>query len=517
MSAGRLARAAAVVALFGVVSRLLGFAREIVLAAAYGASGATDAFVNALLIVNSVAAVLLYALVTVIIPVFQQERAERGEGSAWRLISALAAWVGILLVVTASLAAIWPEAPAWLFQLEGRREADTEHLIRIMAPALALQGFSALFTAMLQIHGRFAGPAAVGVAFNLGIIIGVVAGQGRIGIEAAGWGVTLGATLQVLLQLPQFWRLLRRARVRPAVSHPRLGAVAVLALPVLAASVLQQVNNFTDKLFASTLEEGRVAALSFANTLGQAPRALLLLPLLTPLFPHIARLMSERREADAVDAFRRVAGLLALVSVPMALLMAIHAEQIAQLAFRRGACGADCVSEIAPPLLFYALALWPAFLSLLLNRTLSAANRTREIMVVTIVTVVLTIVLDVLLIGPLEQAGLALAATLGVYANALMLLAFLRRRFPELSLPALARRQGRVLAAGLIAAGVALALDRAMPTAGRPSLELAPLLAGQLAVAMAAYLIAARALAGTELADGARSVRGLVARRRGRG
>ena len=72
MSGGRLARAAAVVALFGVVSRLLGFAREIVLAAAYGASGATDAFVNALLIVNSVAAVLLYALVTVVIPVFQQ-------------------------------------------------------------------------------------------------------------------------------------------------------------------------------------------------------------------------------------------------------------------------------------------------------------------------------------------------------------------------------------------------------------------------------------------------------------
>ena len=63
---------------------LLGFAREVVLAAAYGTSGATDAFVNSLLIVNTVAAVLLYTLVTLIIPVFQRERYDHGADSAWR-------------------------------------------------------------------------------------------------------------------------------------------------------------------------------------------------------------------------------------------------------------------------------------------------------------------------------------------------------------------------------------------------------------------------------------------------
>ncbi|HEX2503781.1 MAG TPA: hypothetical protein VHK00_07555, partial [Miltoncostaeaceae bacterium] len=70
MTVARLARAAAIVALLGLLSRLLGFAREVVLAAAYGTSGATDAFVNSLLIVNTVAAVLLYTLVTLIIPIF---------------------------------------------------------------------------------------------------------------------------------------------------------------------------------------------------------------------------------------------------------------------------------------------------------------------------------------------------------------------------------------------------------------------------------------------------------------
>ena len=516
MTVGRLARAAAVVALFGLLSRLLGFAREVVLAAAYGASGATDAFVNSLLIVNTVAAVLLYTLVTLIIPVFQGERAERGADSAWRLVCALAVWVGLALVVLASLAALFPEAPAALFRLDEARAEDTADLIRIMSPALALQGFSAIFTAMLQIHGRFAGPAAVGVAFNLGIVVAVLVGQDAIGIEAAGWGVAAGAALQVLLQLPQFWRLLRDARARPALRHPRLAGVGLLALPVLGASVLQQVNNFSDKLFASSLEAGRVAALSFANSLGQAPRAALLLPLLTPLFPLIARLMSERREDEALAAFRRVAGLLGLVAFPMSLLMAIWADEVAQLAFQREACGEECVAQIAPPLVYYALGLWPAFLSLLLNRTLSAANLQREILWTTVVTVALTIALDVALLRPMEQAGLALAATLGVFANAAMLLARMRSRFPALRLGALAARQARLLAAAGVAAAVALLLDLVLPTTELSSFEVAPLLALKAAVAIAVAVAAARALAAPELAEGTAAVRSLVAGRRRR-
>jgi len=514
VTAGRVARAAAIVALFGLLSRFLGFAREIVLAAAYGTSGTTDAFVNALLIVNSVAAVLLYTLVTLIIPTFQRERAQNGADSAWRLVSALATWVGMALVVLASLAALWPQAPAALFGLDDVRADDTATLIRIMAPALALQGFSAVFTAMLQIHGKFAGPAAVGVAFNAGVILGVLIGQNSIGIEAAGWGVTAGATFQVLLQLPQFWRLLREARARPAITHPGLAGVGLLALPVLGASVLQQINSFTDKFFASTLEAGRVAALSFAGALGQAPRVALLLPLLTPLFPVIAKLVSESREDDALRVFRRVLGLLGLLSIPMMAFMAVYADEIAQLAFQRRKCQEACVDQIAPPLQFYAFALWPAFTSLLLNRTLSAANRQAAILWTTIATVGITIVLDIVLLGPMEQSGLALASTIGVYANAMMLLVQMRAHFPSVGVLPLAKRQGRLLLAGLLAAGTALALDPLLPTGGLDSVEMLPRLIVKLVVAGAVYLVAARLLARAELDEGRASVVALV--RRGR-
>lgn len=513
MTATRLARAAAVVALFGLLSRLLGFAREIVLAAAYGTSAVTDALVNGLLIVNSVAAILLYTLVTLIIPVFQKERAESDEAGAWGLIVALAVWTGIGLAAMASFAAIWPEALAAMFNLDPERERQTADLIRIMAPALALQGFSALFTAMLQIHGKFAGPAAVGVAFNFGIIVAVLVGQPFIGIEAAAWGVTLGASLQIILQLPQFWRLLRAAGVGWTFSHPRLGQVGLLAIPVMTASLLQQINAFTDRFFAATQRAGEVAALNFAHALGQAPRVALLLPLMTPLFPLIARLMSEGRRDDALAAFRRVAGLLAVVAIPMTIVLAVNAREVAQLAFQRGACDAACADRIWPPLVFYALALWPSFLNLLINRTLAAGNHQRNILWSTAVTVAVTIALDIVLIGPLGIAGLALATAIAVALNTLMLLWLARHHYPEVGLRRFGARQARVALAGVVAAAAALAVAWALPTDGRASLTVAPLFALKTAVVTAVFLAVAWMVARPEVREGLRAFGALAGRR----
>jgi putative peptidoglycan lipid II flippase len=193
-------------------------------------------------------------------------------------------------------------------------------------------------------------------------------------------------------------------------------------------------------------------------------------------------------------------------------LMAIYADEIAQLAFQRRRCGPECIDEIAPPLFFYAFALWPAFASQLLNRTLSAGNFQRAILWTTVATVALTIALDIALLGPMEQAGLALAATLGVYANATMLTMRLKRSFPAVPLRALGRRQARLLAAGALAAATALLLNLVAPTDDMGSVEMLPALCAKVVAAGAVYVLAAHLLAREELGEGVRSVRALVAK-----
>jgi putative peptidoglycan lipid II flippase len=500
-----------VVAAFGLASRLLGYVRDNVLLAEFDASGATDAFYSSLLIVNSVAAVLLYTLVTVVIPAFQKERADRGERSAWALAWAVSAWVGALLVVLSVLLAVFPQIGGALFGVNAALEANVETLLRIMAPAVMLQGLSALFTALLQIHGRFAGPAAVGVVFNIGIIAAAVLAGDQIGIEAAAWGVSIGAVLQVVFQLPQFFRLVRGVSVRPRLTHPGLGDVALLAAPVVVASLLQQVNNFTDKVFAGTLEPGRIAALTTANTLGQVPRAVLLLPLLTPLFPLLAGLVAEGRHGQAAAAYYRAAGILAMVSMPVSVFMAVNAEALAAVLFQRGECGTACVTEIGEPLVFYGLAVWPGFLGFLNNRALSAGRFTRDITVSTVIVVSLTIALDALLIGPMEQSGLALATAIALYVNVGVTALMLRRRTPELPLRATVLQQLRVLTAVAAGGAVALALAWVAPADSGDRLHQIALMTVEGLAAGAVFVAAARVVAPDELReawDGLRAVAG---------
>ncbi|MCB9011619.1 MAG: hypothetical protein H6531_07290 [Actinobacteria bacterium] len=513
MSVSMLMRAAVVVALFGVVSRFLGLGREMVLAAVYGNSGSADAFVNALNIVNVISAILLYVMVTVVIPAFTAEQERGGEASAWSLAWAITGWMSLFVIAMATVIAVFPEAPAALFRLDPERAAITRDLIRIMAPALLFQGISAMFTALLQIHGKFGVPAAVGTAFNLGIIAGVVAGQQHLGIEAAAWGVSAGALFQVLLQLPQFLRVARAEGTRPRMTHPRLGAIALSAAPIVGASAMQQLNSFTDRFFASSLEPGRVAALSYANSLGAAPRAALLIPLMTPLFPFVARVVAQGRDREAVRGISRVAGLLALVAVPASLLLAVYARETTQLLLGRGKCDAGCVTETTGPMVFYALALLGNFLSVFFNRTMAAAQLQSAILVATSTTVVITIVFDIILLGPMEQSGLAAASAVGVYCQLLMYVFVLRRRFPDLDVRRLGHRQAVLLGAGGAIIAVAFAMDRVLPTDDLKGWSLVGPLGAKVALALLAYLAVVRIVARPELTEATGAIRSVVRRK----
>jgi len=514
MTTTRLARAATAVALFGMVSRVLGLGREIIMAGSYGTTAATDSFVNALLLVNLIAAVVLYAVVTIVIPAFSAERARVDEQSAWRLVWAASAWVSLALIAMTAFIAIVPSIPAALFHLDPVRAALTAHLIQIMAPALLLQGVAALLTALLQIYNKFAVPAAVGIVFNLGIIIGIIVGRGSIGIEAAAWGVTIGALLQVILQMPQFLRLGKGVRLTPVLTHPRLTAVLITAIPVALTSVLQQINSFTDKLFASSLVAGRVTALQYANSLGAAPRAALLLPLLTPLFPLVARLIAEGRNDDALRGIHRINGLLILAAVPAGFLIALYATEVVQLFLGRGHCGAVCVHQTATPLAWYALTTLGAFLTMFLNRALAAANLQREILIGTIASVIVTIVLDLVLLQPLAQGGIALASMIGIYLNTVIFVWYLRRHFPTFDVRILTNQLLRMGACGVVSLLVALGANTIWPTDGTTGAVLLGELSIKVGLGFVAYCAAAAFLAREEIKDVGRILRSLFVRAR---
>lgn len=511
MNRGAIARAALLVTAFTLISRVLGFLREAYLAGHFGTSAATDAFATSMMLVNSVAAVLAYTMVSVIIPAIERERHDQDEQSSWRLVWTVGTWVTIGLVAVAGVVGLWPGLVVAPFGFDPVRADLLRELVQIMAPALALQGITGLLTAVLQAQRKFLGPAVVGIAFNLGIIVALAIFGG---IRAAAWGVVAGAVAQVLFQLPQLVGAMRELGVgRPQLSHPRLGAVLASAGPVSLASVLQQINSFSDKYFAAPLGAGQVSALNFAHAAGSLPRTTFLMPLLAPLFPVIARMAAERRHNDTAAAFHRTAGVLALVSLPLGAFMFMYADEVAKLMFGRGRCDSVCVVNIADPLRYLAIATWASFLGYLLNRAINAMNASRDIFTSTAISVVVVIGLDIVLVGPMGISGLALASTLGVFTSLIISLVQFKRILPQAGLRPLAVQQGRMLLAIALACGAAWLSNGFAPTAGRPWRELLIPLAVKTLIGGAVFVIAMRALAPAVLREGGAAVRGLVKRR----
>ena len=357
MTVGRLARAAAIVALFGLLSRLLGFAREVVLAAAYGASGATDAFVNSLLIVNTVAAILLYTLVTLIIPVFQRERADGGADSAWRLVCALAVWVGaglvVLAVVRGDLAAgAGRPLPAGPDPRRGHRRADPHHVAGPRPPGL-----------LGDLHGDAPDPRPLRRAgggrasrSTSGSSPGSPSGRTRSASRPRRGAWPSARRCRWCCSCPSSARLLRDAGVRPALTHPRLGGVAAAGAPGarrVGAAAGQQLHRQALRLEPRG-RPGRGAELRERARPGPArgpPAAAddAALPAHRAADVRAARGGGARRPSAASPACSACWRSRCRSCSP------IYADEVAQLAFQRQACGERCVAQISPPLVYYAL------------------------------------------------------------------------------------------------------------------------------------------------------------------
>ncbi len=152
----------------------------------------------------------------------------------------------------------------------------------------------------------------------------------------------------------------------------------------------------------------------------------------------------------------------------------------------------------------------------LLNRTLSAARKPREILAATLVTVCVVIALDLLLIERMEQAGLALASMAGVYVNTAIMLWFLHRELPDVSIGAFLSQQARVLASVLPPAGLVVLLEHALPSEGRPFFQTLSLVGAKGAMLFAGFAACATLIARDEVRSARDAARSVVSRRRPR-
>ncbi|GGG45870.1 putative lipid II flippase MurJ [Caldovatus sediminis] len=448
-----------------MASRVLGFARDMLIAHRLGAGPVADAFFVALQLPNLFRRLFGEgAFNAAFVPAFAGALARQGRAAAQdlaeRMAGLLALWLALLtglgLLFTPQLLAVL--VPGFLDRPE--KFALTVELARITLPYLWFICLTALVGGVLNGLDRFAAAAAAPVLFNLLSMAALLALTPYVATpaHALAWGVAASGVAQLLLvaiaarQAGMALNLLRRPRLTPPVRE-----VLRRMVPGLIGGGAVNINLFVATLVASLLPTGAVSYLYYADRVGQLPLGVIGAAVGTALLPMLSRHVRGGRPLAAHRATNRAVELSLLFTLPAAAGLAVLAQPIVAALFERGAFDAAATRATVAALVAYAGGL-PAFVLVkVFAPGFFARGDTTTPVAVGIGAMAANLLLNLALVWPLAHVGIALATSLAAWGNALALAALLARR-RRLVLDRRARRRLPRLAAAAVAMAALLAL-----------------------------------------------------------
>jgi putative peptidoglycan lipid II flippase len=465
-------RAAGVVGLAVLCSRVLGLAREQIFAALFGGGRVMDAFTIAFRIPNLLRDLFAEgALSTAFVTVFTRTATLQDGAAAWRLANKVATLTVVTLSAITVLGII--SAP-WLVALlapgfDPAKAALTVTLTRIMWPFILLVSLAALVMGMLNARNVFGMPAMASSFFNLGsIVAGVVLGYwldphfGPRAIMGLAIGTLVGGALQLLVQLPALRR--EGYSFRPDLQWGDEGVRAILRLmgPSVIAASSTQVNVLVNSVFASELGDGPTFWLTVAFRLMQLPLGIFGVALGTVALPLLARMAATGNTAAFRSELARGMRLALLMTIPASVGLMVLAEPIISVLYQHGRFTAYETAESAGALRFYAIGLCSyAALKVLVN-AFYALDRRKTPMVVSFIAVALNLLLNWLFTRELGwgHRGLAFSTACVASSNFLILYLLMRAQLGQLESRAMARLLAKVAVASTALCAVAYAGGR---------------------------------------------------------
>ena len=437
-------RAAGVVGLAVLCSRVLGLAREQIFAALFGGGRVMDAFTIAFRIPNLLRDLFAEgALSTAFVTVFSRTAALQDTAAAWRLADKVATLTAVSLsaiTVTGIATAPWLVA-ALAPGFDPGKAVLTVTLTRIMYPFILLVSLAALVMGMLNARNVFGMPAMASSFFNLGSIVsGVLLGYwldphfGARAILGLAIGTLVGGTLQLVVQLPA----LRRAghSFHPDFHWRDPGVRSILRLmgPSVIAASTTQLNVLVNSVFASQLGDGPTFWLTVAFRLMQLPLGIFGVALGTVALPLLARMAATGNTEAFRSELARGMRLTFLMTIPSSIGLMVLAEPIISVLYQHGRFGAHETAESAAALRFYAIGLCGyAALKVLVN-AFYALERRRTPMLVSFLAVGLNLALNWTLTVRFNwgHRGLALSTACVATTNFLILYALMRSHLGRL-------------------------------------------------------------------------------------
>ncbi len=420
-----LLRSGLIVSMMTMLSRVLGLARDIVIANLFGAGSGADAFFVAFKIPNFLRRLFAEgAFNQAFVPVLSEYRSQRDRVAVKGLINAVAGTLGLtlagitLLAILAAPLLVWVFAPG--FSQMPEKQALTVEMLRLTFPYLLLISMTAFAGSILNSYDRFAVPAFTPVLLNLSLIGSAIWLTPMMAepVMALAWGVLIAGSVQLLFQIPFLARI--GLLPRPKVSWKDEGVRRIMKLmaPALFGVSVSQINLLLDTVLASFLISGSVSWLYYSDRLVELPLGVFAIAIATVILPSLSTKHAEKSQQGFARTLDWSMRMVLLIAVPAAVALIVLAEPLLFTLFQYGAMTVHDVDMAAMSLRAYAVGLIAFMLIKVLAPGYYARQDTTTPVKIGIKAMVANMVFNLGLVFWLEHAGLALATSLSAFLNA---------------------------------------------------------------------------------------------------
>ena len=425
----KLARATFGLMVATIIAKILGFGRELVLAAGYGTSIYSDAYITAMNIPQVIFAIIGSTLATVLIPMYMEVHNEEGEEASLKFINNVFNIVVLACIVLSVLGFIFTEQIVNVFAVgyEGKALEVAINFTRITIIGIVFTGLSYVMTSYLQIKNDFITPGLSSVPKNIIIIVATLYSI-KHGPYIMIWGTLIGMASEFLFQWP--YSVKKGYKYIPTISlkDKYIKKMGWLIMPVLIGVAVNQVNTLVDRTLASTLPVGTVSALNYSNKLTSFVIAIFITSISSVIYPILSQLSSENNKDRFIASVIKSINCVIILVMPITVGTIVLAHPIVRVLFERGAFDAKGTYMTAVALAMYSIGMVAYGLRDVLGKIFYSLQDTKTPMVNGVIAMAMNMIMDLIFIRFWGLGGLTLATSLSSIICIMLLFRSLKKK-----------------------------------------------------------------------------------------
>lgn len=412
-----------------IISKTIGFGREMILSYFYGASNISDAYLIALTIPETIFAFIGTGIGTGYIPLYSNIEKDQGTLIADKFTNNI---INLMLVISIFVVIsgfffVEPLVKLFAFGFQGETYELTVQFTKISLIGVFISSLTYIFSAYLQLKNNFYAPALMGIPLNLIIIASIVISfKSNVLILIIG---TLVASLSQTVFLLIFM-LKKNFKYYPFLDlkNENIKKLMFLAIPIIIGVSVNQINVLFDRTIASQISIGGISALNYANRLNLFIQGIFVMSIATAIYPRISEMASENNIKGLKKSILESINAISIFIVPITIGIMIFSREIVTILFGRGAFGEDAITLTSSALFFYSIGMLGFGLREILSRAFYSVQNTKTPMINAAIGMVLNIILNIILSRYLGIGGLALATSIAaLFTTGTMFLSLVRK------------------------------------------------------------------------------------------